>query len=54
MKWSILPDNHPTGSDHKVTEWEVEADRQEDADHKRVVVLNLAAMTEKDMEAAEK
>jgi len=32
----------------------VEVDRQEEADHERVVGWNLAAMTEKDAEAAEK
>ena len=53
-KWFILGDDHATGSDHKVIEWEVEADRQQGADHERVVGWNLAAMTEEDMEAAEK
>ena len=36
-KWSILADDHATGSDHEVIEWEVDADRQEEADHARVV-----------------
>ena len=27
-KWFILADVHATGSDHEITEWEVEADRQ--------------------------
>jgi hypothetical protein len=53
-KWSILADDHATGSDHEVIEWEVEVDRQEEADHATVVGWNLAAMTEKDAEAAEK
>jgi len=54
-KWSILADdNHPTGSDHEVIEWEVEVDRQEEAGHERVVGWNLAAMTEEDAKAAEK
>jgi len=41
----ILADDHTAGSDHKVIEWEVEADRHEVADHERVVGWNLAAMT---------
>jgi len=53
-KWFILADDHATGSDHKVIEWEVEGDRQEEADHERVVGGMLAAMTEEDAEAAEK
>jgi hypothetical protein len=32
----------------------VGVDRQEKADHERVVVWNLAAMTENDVDAAEK
>ena len=54
MKWSILVDNHATGSDHEVLEWEVEADRQKEADHEKVVGWNSAAMTDKDLEPAEK
>jgi len=54
-KWSILADDdHATGSDHEVIEWEVEVDRQEEAGHERVVGWNLAAMTEEDAKAAEK
>jgi len=53
-KCSIPADDHTTGSDHEVTEWEVEVDRQEEADHGRVVRSNVAAMMEKDAEAAEK
>ena len=54
VKWTILADDHATSSDHEVIEWEVGVDRQEEADHERVVGWNLVAMTEKDMEAAEK
>jgi len=54
MIWTILEDDHATGSNHKVIEWEVEADWQEEADHERVVGWNLASTTEKDFEAAEK
>ena len=54
VKLTILADYHATGSDHEVIEWEVGVDRQEEADHERVVGWNLAAMTEKDVEAAEK
>ena len=54
VQWTILADDHATGSDHEVLEWEVGVDRQEEADHKRVVAWFLAAMMEKDVEAAEK
>jgi hypothetical protein len=54
MKWSILADDHATRSDHEVIEWEVEAERHEEPDHERVVGWNLAAMTEQDLETAEK
>ena len=50
----ILADDHATGSDNNVIKWEVEADRQEEADHGRVVGWNLAEMTEENTEAAEK
>ena len=53
-KCTILADDHPIGSHYEVTECEVEADKQEGADHKRVVGWNLPAMTEKDTEEAEK
>ena len=35
--WSILADDHATGSNHKVIESEMQADRQEEADNDRVV-----------------
>ena len=54
VKWTILADDHATGSDHEVIEWEVGVDSQEEGDHERVLGWNLAAMTEKDAEAAEK
>jgi len=54
MTCTILADDHTTGSDHSVIAWEVEVDRQEEADHKRVVGWNLAATMEQDAEAAEK
>jgi len=54
VRWTILADDHATGSDHEVIEWQVGVDRQEEADHERVVGWNLAAMTEEDAEAAEK
>ena len=54
IKWTILADDHATGSEHEVIEWEVGVDRQAEADHERVVGWNLAAMTEKDIEAAQK
>jgi hypothetical protein len=53
-KWTTLAENYPTGSDHKVIEWEVDVETQEEADHERVVGWNLAAMAEEDEEAAKK
>lgn len=53
-KWTILAKNQATGSDHKVREWEVDVDKQEEADHEWVVGWNLAAMTEQDKEVAKK
>ena len=53
-KWSILTDDHTTGSNHEVRKREVEADRQEEAEHERIVQWNLAPMTEEVVEAAEK
>jgi len=32
-QWSILANDHATGSDHEVIEWEVEVVRQEEAGH---------------------
>jgi len=54
MNWSILADDHATGSDHKVIEWEVEADGLEEVDHQSVVGPSLAAIMEKDLEIEEK
>ena len=54
VQWTILADDHATGSDHEVIEWEVRVDRQEEADDQRVVWWNLAAMTEMDAKAVEK
>jgi len=54
VRCTILADDHATGSDHEVIEWEVGVDRQEKADYERVVGWNVAAMTEEDAEAAEK
>jgi len=53
-KWSILADDHTSGSVYEVIEWEVQPDRPEEADHERVVGCQLAAIMEKDVEAAEK
>jgi len=53
-KRSIQADDHTTGSDHEVLDWEVEVDRQEQADHERVVEWHFAAMLEEDIEAADK
>jgi len=54
VKWTILADDHATGSDHEVIVWGVGVDRQEEAEHERVIGWNLAAMRGKDTEAAEK
>jgi len=37
-----------------VIEWEVNVDKQEEADHVQVIGWNLAAMSQEDKEAAEK
>jgi hypothetical protein len=49
----ILADGHTTVSDLEVIEWEVDVDRQEEAEYEGVVGWNLAAMTGEDAEAAE-
>jgi len=54
VKCTILADDQATGSDHQVIEWEVRGDWHKKADHERVVGWNLASMTEKNVEAAEK
>jgi hypothetical protein len=53
-KWDVLADGHATGTHHQGIEWEVEADRQEEADHERVVRRNFTVMMEEDPEAAGK
>jgi len=53
-KWSILADDHATGSDREVKQRKVAPDRQVEVHHVRVVGWNLPAMTEKEMEAEEK
>jgi len=40
VRWTILADDHATGSDHEVIEWEAVVDRQEEADHEWVVGWN--------------
>ena len=40
VKWTIMTDDHTTGSDHEVIQWEVGVERQEEADDERVVGLN--------------
>ena len=54
VKCTIVADDHATGSDHEVIEWNVGVHTEEQADHDRVVRWDLAAMTEKDVEGAEK
>jgi hypothetical protein len=53
-KLSILAEDQTTGSDHEVTEWDVEVDKQLEAGYESVVGWNLATMTEEDTKAAEK
>jgi len=52
VKWTILGDDHATGSDYVVIEWVVGVDRQGVVAHDRVEEWNLAALTEKDTEPA--
>jgi len=47
--WSMLADNHITGSDYDVLECELEVDRQEEADNERVVGCNLTALPDEDV-----
>ena len=47
-KLSILSDDHTMGSDHYVIEWEVDADRDVEADNQWVVGWHLAAMTKEE------
>jgi len=54
VRWTLLTDDHATGSDHVVLEWQVGVDRQKEAGYGRVVGWNVAAMTEEDMETGEK
>jgi hypothetical protein len=53
-KWSILADDHATGSDHEVIVWEVQVDSPAGPGHETGVGWNLAVMTEEDAKAAEK
>jgi hypothetical protein len=54
MSSTILADDHTTEFEHKVIHWEEELNRKEEANHERSVVWNQAAMTECNMETAEK
>ena len=40
LRGTILADDHATGSDHEVIEWEVGVVRPDEADHERVVAWN--------------
>jgi len=53
MQLFILADDHATRSCHKVKEWEVEADSQEEAHHVTVAGWNIATMLEEDAHAAD-
>jgi hypothetical protein len=53
VRRTILADDHVTGTDHEVREWEAGVDRQDEADHERGVGWNLEALTQTDAEAAE-
>jgi len=54
VKWIILADDHASGSDYELIDWELGVDRYEEWDHVPVVWWNVAAMTEKDAESPEK
>jgi hypothetical protein len=54
VMWTILANYHASVSDHEVIEWDVGVDRQEEAEHERVVGRNIAGMREKDVEVAAK
>jgi len=49
-----MADDHATGSDHQVIEGEMVSDGLEEPDQERVVGWNLAAITQEDLNAAEK
>jgi hypothetical protein len=53
-KLTILAVIHATISDHQVIEWEGNVDKEEAADHQRVVRWNLAAIMEEDDEPGKK
>lgn len=52
-KWSIQANYQETGFNHEVMEWEVQEDRQEEADHERIEWANLAAPTQENVEDVE-
>jgi hypothetical protein len=51
-KWMILDGSHVTGSDHKIIEWEVDMEKQEEAEGTQVVGWNQAAMLQEDEKQA--
>ena len=53
-KSAILAENHATGSNQQVIQWEVDINKQVEADHEWVIGWNLASMIEQDEEAAGK
>jgi len=53
-KWTILNRSHATDSDDEIIEWEVNVDKQEDAEDVRIVGWNLSTMSKEDEEAAVK
>jgi len=52
-KWTIVDRNYATGSDHDITQWEVDMEKQQDAGGTQVIGRNLAAMSQEDNEQAE-
>lgn len=52
--WTRLNGKLATGSDQKGLEWELSVDKQEVADHVRVIGWNVASMSKYDEEGAEK
>jgi len=53
-KWMILDSSYATGSDQEIIDWELNMEQQQEAGGTQVVGWNLAAMSQEDVEVAEK
>jgi len=51
-EWSILDENHATGFDHVIIEWQVYMAEEEGAGGTQVVGWNLAVMSQEDKKLA--